>query len=148
VTLLTLGLLSLLPLGLGGCHILDQRDLPQALGGAPPVPPAPAPLPPPPAGPPPLVTIRPAAGVDYLPPLREAVAAARARKPDVQFDVVAAVPAAGAPDAQIAAAHAGTAAAAEVARAIVGLGVPASQVRLSARTDTALTQAAIRIYVQ
>jgi hypothetical protein len=94
-----------------------------------------------------LVTIVPGPGVDYLPALRAAVAAAQARKPDVVFEVASTAPATGPADAQIAAARDGAAAAAEVARAIAGLGVPNRRISLAARTDPDAKAPEIRVYV-
>ena len=108
-----------------GCALVDQRTFnPQA--GMPPVHPTP-PKPPPalaPAEPgsPPLLSIRLPAPTDLRATVAKAVAAARARKRDVVFDVVEITP--------------GTAAgseAAEIAQIIVAQGVPAARVNLSAR---------------
>lgn len=111
--------------GLSGCTLVDQRTFnPDA--GRPPIhpkpPAAPAPLAPPEPGPPPLLSIRLPASADLRATIARSVAAARARKRDVVFDVVEITP--------------GTSAgreAAEIADLIVGQGVPAARVKLSAR---------------
>lgn len=111
--------------GLSGCGLVDQRTFnPQAgLPPARPTPPAPPlPLAPPEPGAPPLLSIRLPAPSDLRPTVANAVAAARARKRDVAFDVVEITPAVAAGSK-----------AAEVAQMIVAQGVPASRVNLSAR---------------
>ena len=115
----------LLLAGLSGCTLIDQRTFnPQA--GLPPVrptpPPPPLPLAPPEPGAPPLLSIRLPGPSDLRATVAKAVASARARKRDVVFDVVEITPGTGAgPEA------------AEIARIIVGQGVPAARVNLSAR---------------
>ncbi len=133
---------------LAGCHILDQTDVPPWLGGAPPEVVAKKPPPPPPAGPPPLLTIHFGPGVFYDEQLRRAVAAARARKPDVTFDVVSVIPVVGDTAAQLAAAIAETGDAADVAHGIQAQGVAPSHVVLSARTDPSVTEREVRVYVR
>ena len=110
---------------LSGCALVDQRTFnPQA--GMPPVrptPPAPplalAPAEP---GSPPLLSVRLPAPVDLRASVDKAVAAARARKRDVVFDVVEITP------GTIAGAEP-----AEIAQMIVAQGVPAARVNVSAR---------------
>ncbi|MDT7953720.1 MAG: hypothetical protein RQ966_19645 [Acetobacteraceae bacterium] len=110
--------------GLSGCTLVDQRTFDPTAGlppqrPKPPVPPPP--LAPPDPGRPPLLSIRlPAADLRTI--VARAVASARARKPDVRFEVVEITP--------------GTSAgpeAAEIARIIVAQGVPPNRVSLSAR---------------
>lgn len=110
---------------LSGCTLVDQRTFNPDAGRPPvhPKPPAPpAPLAPPEPGPPPLLSIRLPAPADLRATLARSVAAARARKRDVAFDVVEITP--------------GTSAGAEaveIANLIVAQGVPVARVRLSAR---------------
>jgi len=133
-------LLALLP----GCTLIDQNTF-RPGAGAPPVIPAAPPAPVPAAafpGPPPLLILP--AGQPGTDAVRAAVAAARARKPGVEFDVVAILP--GTPTD--AAARTATLGAAEVARQIVAQGVPQSRVRVLARPEPAATVGDIRIYVR
>ncbi|GAB0118317.1 hypothetical protein Acid7E03_23890 [Acidisoma sp. 7E03] len=97
----------------------------------------------------PLVTI-PAGTTpaDYLSALSGAVQAAEARKPDVIFDVVAAVPQTGTPLGQITAAKALAPEAETVARSVTGDGVPDSRVTLGAQILPNLPGAQIRVYVR
>ena len=111
--------------GLSGCTLVDQRTFNPDAGRPPvhPKPPAPPPpLAPPEPGPPPLLSVRLPASADLRATIARSVAAARARKRDVVFDVVEITP--------------GTSAgreAAEIADLIVAQGIPAARVRLSAR---------------
>lgn len=111
--------------GLSGCTLVDQRTFNPDAGRPPvrPKPPAPpAPLAPAEPGPPPLLSIRLPAPADLQATIARSVAAARARKRDVVFDVVEFTP--------------GTSAggeAAEIAEFIVAQGVPPARVHLSAR---------------
>jgi hypothetical protein len=135
---------------LAGCALPDQRTF----GGAPylpPVPPKPPakPKPPPWPGPPPLATIRfdnPSA--DYLDPLRKAIAAAEAVKPDAQFAVVGVAPATGEPAAQEAAAAAAADAARTVMQAIERMGVPSERLLLATRTDPSTDEQLVEVYVR
>jgi len=141
----------LIPLvALPGCTLIDQNTFNLAAGAAPVIPPAPAAAlaPVPPQGPPPLLTIVPGEAAQDA--VRRAVAAARSRKPDVVFDVVAMVPAGPAPDGRAAddQASASSAEAGAVARAITAQGVPPGRVRLFARPDAALTAREVRVYVR
>jgi len=135
---------------LAGCALPDQRTF-GAAPYLPPVPPKPALAPPPPPwpGPPPLAIIRfanPAA--DYSGPLGAAVRAAEARKPDVEFLVLGVAPAAGTPAAQAAAAAAAGNAARTVMQAIERMGVPSDRLLLAARTDPAVTEQEVEVYVR
>ena len=129
---------------LPGCTLIDQNTFRPGAGAAPVVPSAP----PPPVvasafpGPPPLLVLQPGqAGAEAL---HAAVVAARARKPGVEFDVVAILP--GTPTEE--AVRRATLDAAEVARGIVSQGVPQARVRVLARPEPAATVGDIRIYVR
>ena len=111
--------------GLSGCTLVDQRTFNPQAGQPPPRPQAPAPplpLAPPEPGPPPLLSIRLPGPPDLRSKIASAVAAARARKRDVVFDVVEITPAVAA-----------GAEAADIARMIVAQGVPVARVNLSVR---------------
>lgn len=134
-------LLALL-LAVAGCKLIDQRTFNPNAGKLP--------APPVVIGPsaPPLLTIR----VDdptlsYEPILRQQVAAALARKPDVVFDVVTVVPATGTPAAQTAAATGVIADARQVARAINNEGVDDPRIHLAARSEPGLAAREIRVFV-
>lgn len=131
-----------------GCTLIDQNTFNPAASARPivPRPPIAAAVAAPP-GPPPLLTLRP--GQPLQDAVRQAVAAARRRKPDVVFDVVAMLPddagmEAG-PGNQTASssAEAGT-----VARAITAQGVPPGRVRLFARPAAGLSGREVRVYVR
>ena len=133
---------------LPGCTLVDQNTFNPAAGAAPVIPRPPvAAVAAAPPGPPPLLTLRPGQPVQDA--VRQAVVAARRRKPDVVFDVVAMLPgdagSAASPDDQAASssAEAGT-----VARAITAQGVPPARVRLFARPETGLSGREVRVYVR
>ncbi len=127
---ITASLLSVLLMLGAGCTLVDQRIFnPQA--GAKPVIPVTGPAPVPP-----LVT------VDYARPdpeygeiLRQAVAQALAKKPDVEFDVITVVPNTGTPAQQVAAATGLTPNAREIARAINAAGVDDDRIHLLAQSQ-------------
>jgi hypothetical protein len=97
----------------------------------------------------PLVTIAASAGPeDYLSALAGAVQAAEARKPDVVFDVLSAVPQTGTPVHQIDAAKGLTPDAAEVANAIAGDGVPVARITLGAVVVPGIADNQVRVYVR
>jgi hypothetical protein len=97
----------------------------------------------------PLVTIEtPVSAADYDAPLAQAVQAAEARKPDVAFDVLAAVPPAGTPTHQADAADGITPDATAVAEAIAKDGVSTSRIRLGAVVTVNDVPAAVRVYVR
>ena len=126
-----------------GCTLVDQRTFNPSAGMAPTVQARPvAAVPQAPAGPPALLTLR--IPGDHDAAIRDAVAAARARKRDVMFDVQASVPLDAVPTIEEAAA----ADAAAVARSIVAAGVPQSRVRLTARPEAGAEPRDIRIYVR
>ena len=133
-------LLALLP----GCTLIDQNTFRPGAGAAPVIPPGPpapvsaAAFP----GPPPLLIL--SAGQPATDALRTAVAVARARKPGVEFEVVAILP--GTPTDE--AIRSATLDAAGVARGIVAQGVPQSRVRVLARPEPAATVGDIRVYVR
>lgn len=126
-----------LPL-LAGCTLIDQTTFDRNAADAPVIPPAQPVAAVEPPGPPALIVI--AHGADYRGALDKGVAAARARKADVVFNVVEIEPA----DAAV---PVGTDAVG-VARAIVAQGVPAARVRLVARPSAGGTPGEIRVYVQ
>lgn len=82
--------------------------------------------------------------------VRQAVAAARRRKSDVLFDVVAIVPAGTVADGVAAEnqAASSSAEAGTVARAITAQGVPPGRVRLFARPEAGLIGREVRVYVR
>ena len=97
----------------------------------------------------PLVTIPASAGPsDYVSALAGAVQAAEARKPDVIFDVLSAVPQTGTPLGQITEARGLTPDAAEVATSIMGDGVPAERITLGAVVVPGLGADEVRIYIR
>lgn len=130
---------------LTGCKLVDQTTfggkpqkpppdmLTQALQPGPPVP---------------LVTIVFNGGeVAYADQLRLAVQMAEARKPDMQYDLVTAVPARGSPADQVQVAKQGQSDAVDVASEMSGLGVDPTRIHLSARTDPQITTRELRIYI-
>lgn len=134
---------------LPGCTLIDQNTFNPAASTAPVIAPAPvAAVPAPQQGPQPLLTVRPGEAAQDT--VRRAVAAARSRKPDVVFDVVAMVPAGATPDGRAAddQAAASSAEAGAVARAITGQGVPPGRVHLFARPEAALASREVRVYVR
>lgn len=134
---------------LPGCTLIDQNTFNSAAGAVPVIAPAPVvAVVPVPSGPPPLLTLQP--GQPAQDTVRQAVAAARRRKPDVMFNVVAMVPAGTAADARAADSQAASssAEAGAVARAITAQGVPPSRVRLFARPEAGLTGREVRVYVR
>jgi hypothetical protein len=131
---------------LPGCTLIDQNTFNPAARAAPVVPPAPAAAAvTAPAGPPPLLTLQPGQPVQDA--VRQAVLAARRRKPDVMFDVVAIIPGGteAGPDDQAASS---SAEAGMVARAIAAQGVQPARVRLFARPETGTPGREVRVYVR
>jgi hypothetical protein len=133
---------------LPGCTLIDQNTFNPKASAVPVIPAAPAAaVVAAPSGPPPLLTLRP--GQPMQDAVRQAVLAARRRKPDVVFDVVAMLPGSSSPemglDEQTASssAEAGT-----VARAIAAQGVPPGRVRLFARPEAGLAGQEVRVYVR
>ena len=137
-------LLPLLSLLGAGCTLVDQRTFnPQA--GAKYTPPVTGPVI---APVPPLVTVdygHP--DPDYAAALHQAVAAALARKADVQFDVVTVVPSNGTTAQQVAAASGLTANAREIARAINNDGVDDDRIHLLARAEAGVSSRQIQVFV-
>lgn len=124
----------------GGCTLIDQRTFNPDAGKPPPVAAAP-PTPAAPAAPPALLTVRFDRPAALEAPVRQAVALARARKPDAAFDVVSVVPDAGAVGV-------GGDEAARVARLITAQGVPAARVNLQVRLDPAAGARDVRVFVR
>lgn len=145
---------SLLPLLagtalLGACRLVDQTTFDPALRARIEAKPQPAPAPASPRlGPPPLLTIRSGADVDYAAALRVAVAEARRRKPDVVFKVVTAEPALAGDEARIAALTRDGGLARRVASDILADGVDPGQVALGAMFEPGLKRPEVRVYVQ
>jgi fermentation-respiration switch protein FrsA (DUF1100 family) len=79
---------------------------------------------------------------DYHPALADAVDAARSRKADVGFEVLAPVPTAGEPTVQ------GQADAVDIATALQAIGVPPERIRLGLRADPGAPPREIRVYVR
>ena len=126
-------------LAVPACTLIDQTTFNPDAGKRPALP-KPPPAPPPVAaepGPPALLSIRLPASTDPRPEIAKAVAAARARKRDVAFDVVEITPDTGA--------SVGTEAA-DVARAIVAQGIPPARVRLAVRPTPNVARE-VRVYV-
>ncbi|MBW4024844.1 MAG: hypothetical protein HIU92_17245 [Proteobacteria bacterium] len=97
----------------------------------------------------PLVTIAASAPPGaYRSALADAVQAARARKPDVVFDVLSAVPQTGTATHQITAAKGLTPDAAEVAQAIMADGVPADRITLGSVVVPHIPGDQLRVYVR
>ena len=135
--------LLLLPFLLGACTLIDQNTFNAHAGDKPDIPLAPkmAATPPTPR-PPPLVVIGTTDPAAYAETLRTAVASARARKPDVTFDVVEIQSPETQGDTPI-----GTNAA-SVARIIVAQGIPPTRVRLVARPEANAPPQQVRVYVR
>ncbi len=128
---------------LAGCKLVDQTTFNPNAGKLP--------TPPVIVGPsaPPLLTIQvndPT--LSYEPILRQQVAAALARKPDVVFDVVTVVPATGTPASQTAAATEVISDARQVARTINSEGVDDPRIHLAARSEAGLAAREIRVFVR
>ena len=126
---------------IGGCALVDQTTFNPEAGRRPTIPQAavPAAVPPQP-GPPALLTVRFPASGDVDADVAKAVAAAKARKPNVVFEVV-----------EIAGPQPGAtvgADAATVARMIETHGVPAARVRLSARPTPNPPGREVQVYVR
>lgn len=152
---------ALLLCALAGCKLIDQTTFDPLAG----LPPAIAALPAEPAaaapeGPPALLRVPLDPEPDWRAALREAVAAARRIKTDVQFDVVAAVPApegggaggaagqGGSPGGLDAAVQMAGDPAGRIASAIRAQGVPAGRVRLLARPEAGLAAPEVRVFVR
>ena len=135
----------LLLAGLGGCHLIDQRDFnPNA--GLPPKPPMAAATGP--AGPGALISISYGAGEPaYAQALADAVQHAMAAKPNVLFTVQTLVPLEGNADAQAASLQAATANGREVAESIVADGADPGQIELAARADPSQKVKLVRVFV-
>lgn len=137
---------ALLLLTLAGCKLIDQTTFA----------PSPEATPRPVAPPPkvearaPLIVISFASATppDYADPLRQAVRAAQARKPDIVYDVVGVAPVRGDAGAQSDGLLLASDNASAVMRAIIADAVPAARIHLGARTETGLAAREVRIYVR
>lgn len=99
--------------------------------------------------PPPLVTIRFGnPDSDWQPVLIAAARDARARKPDVTFDVVTPIPTSAPIPVQDAAQKTGAQDAAAVAAVLQGDGVSADQIRIGSRGDPGQPPREIEVYVR
>ena len=138
------GLVLVAGLSLTGCKLIDQTTFapaPEAVPVQVTLPHADPRVP--------LVTI----GFDQPNPqyqgmLGYAVHAAEARDTGVQYDVVAVVPAKGAPAQQVQAAGAAQGDAIEIMKAIMALGVPAARIHLGVRSDPRIDANQVRVYVR
>ncbi|HET6182784.1 MAG TPA: hypothetical protein VFA03_04240 [Acetobacteraceae bacterium] len=131
---------------LASCRLIDQTTFKPAPEAKPP---APAP-----AGPAldtrtALMVIEPGTQLEnYKGVLHDAVAAARARNPEVVFDVISVVPGRGSLSDQVKAADALRPQAVAVAQALIESGAPMDRVELGARPDPQVQRAEIRVYVR
>jgi hypothetical protein len=138
--------IALLIIGLSGCKLIDQTTFAPSPSKNP-VLASPAPS----AAPVvdtrvPLITINQGTPVSsYRNVLRSVVSAARARDPNVQFDITMVVPAAG---ASLTAVTATRPEAAALMQEMAADGIPDSNIHLRAATDAHLTQRQIRVYVR
>ncbi|HEY1382833.1 MAG TPA: hypothetical protein VGF43_04415 [Dongiaceae bacterium] len=83
--------------------------------------------------------------VEYEQQLYQAVSAALARRPNVAFDLVAAAPTNGAPQATT---QAALASAEKVRQSLLNMGLPPDRISVSQVTDPAITGNEVRIYVR
>ena len=136
---MTLRLTVAVALALAGCKLIDQTTFapsPEAKAQATPAPQADTRTP--------LVVIRAGTpSANYQEPLRYAVHAAQARDPNVEYDVIAMLPAP-APNDMAQEQRNAT----DVMRAILATGVPARSVHLGLRIQQALAQPQVRVYVR
>jgi len=124
---------------LAGCKLVDQTTFNPEAGKRPTIPPLPAPVKPVANDPAALITIRFPATADPAADVAKAVAAARARKADVVFDVV-----------EVTASGGGGSVGADadtVARLITAQSVPPGRVHLLVRPDPAASGREVRVYV-
>ncbi len=136
-------------MALSACKLIDQNTFAPSpeVPVKPPAPPAPAPV---------VVDKRiPLMTIDFTTPnphykdlLAYAVKQAEQRRPDVAFDVVSVVPAAGDAVAQEIAASHGSDEATQVMQAMIALGVPDTRIHLGARTQPGLAQRQVLVYVR
>ena len=138
----------LLACSLAGCKLVDQRSFDRSAGRAP-VPPAQQQVARASAPVPPLIVVH--AGQvdeDWQPDLRQAVAEALARKPNVLFTVESVAPAASSPAAQAALMRSATISGGlPVAQAIATDGAQPAQVEMTAMSDPAAQASEVRVYV-
>ncbi len=133
-------------MGIGACHLVDQRDF-DARAGRPPALPIAAAAPAP-SGPGALLRI----GYEtpdpvYAPALADAVHRAVTLKPGVLFTVQTLVPLAGGPDAQAAALSDAAKTGREVAEAMVVDGAEQGQIEMAVRGDASVRYKEVRIFV-
>lgn len=132
---------------LPGCTLIDQSTFNPNARAVPVIPAAPVAVAATvPQGWPPLLTLRPGQPVQDA--VRQAVLAARRRKPDVVFDVVAMLPGGTGTNAESDDPASSSAEAGNVARAISAQGVPPDRVRLFARPEAGLAGREVRVYVR
>ena len=138
-------MLGLSLLALGGCKLIDQTTFAPSPSENPSLLPATRGL----DTRAPLVTVSQGTPIPaYRDLLRFAVQQARARDPNVQFDVLVAVPGAADPAAQAAAVGTIQTEAVALMQEIGRDGVPSTQIHLRAGADATITQPQIRVYVR
>ena len=141
---LALGGLALGGLALGGCTLIDQRTFETRAVAPSAADLARAKLPPLP-----YVTIRmDDPDADFGPALAEAVEAAEARKPNVEFDLLAPIPTAAKPDVQEVFTRNGQQDTAAVALALGYAGVSPDRVHIGLRGDPGAPPREVRIYLR
>lgn len=126
---------------LQGCTLIDQTTFDPDAGKRPVIPPVVVPAPPAPLDPAALLTIRFPPTATLQADLAKAVDAARARKPDVVFDVVELTAGVGGEGTLGANAD-------RVARLITAQHVPANRVHLILRAQPGATGNEVRVYVR
>ena len=131
-----------------GCKLVDQRSFDRSAGRAP-VPPVQRQVAHASASVPPLFVVHAGqSDEDWQPDLRQAVAEALARKPNVLFTVESVAPAAASPAAQaILMRTATTSEGLPVAEAIATDGAQPAQVEMTALADPAAQAPEVRVYV-
>ena len=87
-------------------------------------------------------------GIDFGPPVAEAVRAAQARKPDVVFDIFAVVPTEASPAEQDRRVAQASADAGQIARAFAAAGVPFERLRLGLRGDPGQPPREVLVFVR
>ena len=137
--------LALTLLVLGGCKLIDQTTFAPSPSKSPSLLPATRGL----DTRAPLLTVSQGTPIPaYRDLLRFAVQQARARDPNVQFDVLVAVPGGIDPAAQATAVGTTQKEAVALMEEIGRDGVPPTQIHLRAGADTTITQSQIRVYVR
>lgn len=87
-------------------------------------------------------------GIDFGPPVAEAVRTAQARKPDVVFDIFAVVPTEASPAEQDRRVAQASADAGQIARAFAAAGVPFERLRLGLRGDPGQPPREVLVFVR